>query len=386
MSSALEDPTKGRQHQPITEEAVEELRRRIGEKISPQPDPWNYEATWDTIRHFAHGAGDDNPLFCDPEYAKTTQYGDIIAPPSFLFSCSRVVSGWLGGLPGVHAMYGGTEFEFHRTVRRGDSIHTEAWLDDVSEKNTKFAGRSIIQTYRVEFFNQQDQLVAQGKSWFFRTDRDSTRRRNEKYQDIEKMRQHVYSDEELAPVYRLYDEERIRGAAPRFWEDVKVGESLPRMAKGPMTVSGFIAFTQGWGGIYVRSNKIAYNMMKHHPALGIKNRFGIPDNPERVHWETDFALEVGAPGAFDYGPERGSWFMHQITNWMGDDGFLVFHTYKIRRHNPEGDLLLIDAKVTRKFEEAGRKLVEIEQIAHNQNDELSALATGRVVLPTRGSL
>ncbi|GMV56290.1 MAG: acyl dehydratase [Betaproteobacteria bacterium] len=383
MTLSNNNPIADRNHQPITDEAVEILRRRIGQKISPQPDPWNYEATLDTIRHFSHGAGDDNPLFCDPEYAKSSKYGDVIAPPSFLFSCSRVLSGWIGGLPGVHGMYGGTEFEFFRTVCRGDSIRTEAWLDDVGEKITKFAGRSITQTYRVDFFNQHGHLVAKGKSWFFRTDRESTRRRNEKYQNIERMRQHVYSDDELARVYRLYDEERIRGAEPRWWETVEVGESLPTMAKGPMTVSGFIAFTQGWGGIYVSSNKIAYKMMRRHPALGIKNRYGIPDCPERVHWETDLALEVGAPGAFDYGPERGSWFMHQITNWMGDDGVLAFHTYKIRRHNPEGDLLFIDANVKRKYEESGRKMVEIEQVARNQNNELSAIATGRVVLPSK---
>ncbi|MHA1113699.1 MAG: FAS1-like dehydratase domain-containing protein [Alphaproteobacteria bacterium] len=379
-----QDPTKNRSHQAITEEAIDELRQRIGEKISPQPDPWNYEATRDTIRHFAHGAGDDNPLWCDPDYAKGTRHGDLIAPPSFLFSCSRVVSGWLGGLPGVHAMYGGTEFIFHKTVRRGDVIDTEGWLSDVDERDTKFAGRSIIQTYSVNFTNQDGDRVAEGKSWFFRTDRDAARRRNEKYGDIEKMRQRVYTDEELSKVYKLYDAEEIRGAEPLYWEDVSEGDKLPRMAKGPMTVSGFIAFTQGWGGIYVRANKVAYKMMRKHPALGIKNRFGIPDNPERVHWETDLALEVGAPGAFDYGPERGAWFMHQLTNWMGDDATLAFHTYRIRRHNPEGDLLFIDAEVTRKYEENGRKMVEIEQVARNQDDELSAYATGRVELPARG--
>ena len=57
---------------------------------------------------------------------------------------------------------------------------------------------------------------------------------------------------------------------------------------------------------------------------------------------------------------------------------------KIRRHNPVGDVLYINGKVTRKFVEDGRALVEIEQEARNQDDELSVLGGGVVELPRRG--
>lgn len=75
---------------------------------------------------------------------------------------------------------------------------------------------------------------------------------------------------------------------------------------------------------------------------------------------------------------------HHLTNWMGDDGFLRRASCKIRRHNPAGDLLFIDGKVTGKFVEAGRHLVEIEQEARNQDGELSILGSGVVELPSRG--
>jgi hypothetical protein len=68
---------------------------------------------------------------------------------------------------------------------------------------------------------------------------------------------------------------------------------------------------------------------------------------------------------------------------MGDDGFLRRATCKIRRHNPEGDLLFIDGTVVRRFQEDGRHLVEIEQAAHNQDGELSVLGSGIVELPSR---
>ena len=116
---------------------------------------------------------------------------------------------------------------------------------------------------------------------------------------------------------------------------------------------------------------------------GIKNRFNIPDCPERVHWDDDFAREVGTPGAYDYGPERTSWLTHHITNWIGDDGFLAKHKSQIRRHNPDGDVIFIDGAVIRKWQEDGKNLVEISQRAETHRGELSATGAAIVELPSR---
>ena len=359
------------------------MRKRIGVTIGVTAEPWCYEATRDNIRHYAHGIGDDNPLWCDPDYAAKTIYGGIIALPSFLFSTSRIVSGYVGGLPGVHAMWSGADWTWHKAVRRNDVISTEAKLKDLVEHQTRFAGRAIQQTYHVDFFNQQGDLVAEADSWCFRTERDHAREQGTKYNDVKARAPRRYSEQELADAYKHYADERIQGSRPRYWQDVTEGEALPVMLKGPMTVTGFIAYAQGWGGLYIRANKLAWKQIDAHRGLGIPNRFGIPDCPERVHWEEEFALEVGAPGAYDYGPERCSWLTHHLTNWMGDAGFLRRATCKIRRHNPEGDILFIKGKVKRKFVEGGRHLVEIEQEAHNQDNEVSILGTGIVELPSR---
>lgn len=368
----------------ITDEGLEDLRKRIGLKIGATAEPWCYEATRDNIRHYAHGIGDDNPLWCDPDYAAKTRYGGIIALPSFLFSTSRIVSGYVGGLPGVHAMWSGADWQWHKPVKRNDTISTEAYLKDLVEHQTRFAGRAVQQIYHVDFFNQDGDKVAEADSWCFRTERDHAREQGSKYKEVRAREPRRYSPEEIQEAYKLYAQEEVRGSTPRYWEDVKEGEALPVMFKGPMTVTGFIAYAQGWGGLYIRANKLAWRLIDAHPGVGITNRFGIPDVPERVHWEEDFALEVGAPGAYDYGPERTSWMTHHLTNWAGDAGFLRRSHCKIRRHNPEGDMLFIKGMVKRKFVEDGRHLVEISQEAHNQDDELSVLASGVVELPSRG--
>ena len=104
-----------------------------------------------------------------------------------------------------------------------------------------------------------------------------------------------------------------------------------------------------------------------------------------AHLESDvMAVEVGTPGAYDYGPERCSWLTHHMTNWIGDDGFLTRHKCQIRRHNPDGDVIFIDGEIVRKFEEDGRKFVEVQQRAETHRGELSAIGTAVAELPGRG--
>jgi hypothetical protein len=77
-----DDPT--RLFPKITDEALDALRRRVDVRIETTLEPWCHEATRDAIRHYAHGIGDDNPLWCDPDYAANTRWGGIVALPSFV--------------------------------------------------------------------------------------------------------------------------------------------------------------------------------------------------------------------------------------------------------------------------------------------------------------
>ncbi len=372
-----------RQFTGITERGLEDLRSRIGIRIEDTLEPWCHEATRDNIRHYAHGIGDDNPLWCDPAYAAGTAHKGIIAPPSFLFACDRIISGYVGGLPGVHAMWAGADFNWHKNIRRNDELRTESWLKELIPHETRFSGMAIQQIYHVNFYNQDGDLLCEADSWCFRTDRDIARERGTKYDAVKAAAPKIYSDAELVEIYRHYAQEEVRGKTPRYFEDVKVGDKLPTMVKGPMTVTGFIAYAQGWGGLYIRANKLNWQQIHKHPGLGIKNRFGIPDCPERVHWESEFAATVGAPEAYDYGPERFSWLTHHLTNWMGDDGFLRQTKAQIRRHNPVGDVLYINGSVTGKRQVGNENIIDIEQRAENQDGELSIFGTAQVRLPDK---
>jgi acyl dehydratase len=369
----MQEP-QAREFASIDDQQVEQLRSMIGKPIRSDR-PYIVELTPDAIRHYAHGIGDRNPLWTDPEYAPT-RGGTQGAPPSMLLAMDKVFSGYVTGLPGIHAMYAGATFNFERPLQVGDRLTGAATLSELIERPSKFAGRSFQQVYEVPFHDQEGTLVCTGHSYCFRTERDSARQIN-KYEDIRV----EWNEEQIAEIAQRYrdEEDRRRGALTRYVEDVQVGDRLPRITKGPYTATTAIAYLLGWGGLYVRAHADAFDLFSRHPALAIPNEWGVPEPPERVHWDPDLARRVGVPGAYDYGPERVSWMSHVVTDWMGDDGFLRYLNVEVRRHNVLGELVTAEGHVTAVDTNTGK--VEIRLEATNQDGQESARGTAEVVLP-----
>jgi acyl dehydratase len=355
---------------------VDELRAMIGKPIRSDR-PHVTELTPDAIRHYALGIGDRNPLWTDPDYAAARGRPQL-APPSALLAMDKVFSGYVTGLPGIHAMYAGASFDFTRRPQAGDRLTAAATLSGLIERPSRFAGRSWQQVYQVLFTDQHDQLVCTGHSYCFRIERDSAREAR-KYQP-----QHItWTPAQIADIAARYrdEEARRRGDQPRYAQDVTVGEQLPPITKGPYTATTAIAYLLGWGGLYVRAHGDAFDLFNRHPALGIPNEWGVPEPPERVHWDPDLATRVGVPGAYDYGPERVSWLSHIITDWMGDDGFLQHLDVQVRRHNLIGELITITAHVTSVDTATGH--IDIQINAANQDGHESARGTATIQLPTK---
>jgi acyl dehydratase len=352
----------------ITDDALAVLRARIGQPVR-RPEPYIETATRDAIRHWAHGIGDRNPLWG----------AGRLAPPTILFAMDRIVSGYVGGLPGIHAMYGGTDFRWRRPLREGDHLVGESVLLDLEEKTSAFARRAIKQTYRTTFVDPGGEVACEADSWCFRTERDTARERA-KYAPVEPYR---YTAAELERIRRGYRDEAVRGATPRWWDDVQVGEALPEVVKGPLTVTSVVAFVQGWGSLYVRAHGLAFDLFERHPALAIPNAFGVPEPPERVHWDDALARAVGVPAAYDYGPERVAWLGHLVTNWMGDAGVLRRLTVQVRRHNLIGDTTWCRGSVTACSRAGDEGEVALALEAINQRGETIAAGQAVVVLPRR---
>lgn len=361
----------------VTDEQLDQLRSMIGTPIRSDR-PHITELTADAARHYAYGIGDRNPLWTDPDYA-AEQGRAQGAPPTALLAMDKVFSGYVTGLPGIHAMYAGATFDFERPLTVGDKLTGSARLSELVERPSRFAGRSWQQVYEVPFHDENDELVCTGSSYCFRIERDSAREKG-KYEEIRV----EWTPDQIAEIAQRYrdEENRRRGAEPRFIESVKVGDELPAVTKGPYTATTAIAYLLGWGGLYVRAHGDAFDLFDRHPALGIPNEWGVPEPPERVHWDPDLARRVGVPGAYDYGPERVSWMGHVVTDWMGDDGFLQYLDVQVRRHNVIGELVTCRGEVT--GVDLGTRTVTASLEATNQDGHESARGTARIVLPSSG--
>jgi acyl dehydratase len=64
------------------EEIFAEARKTIGKETATVKG--RYPVEYDPIRRTCHMVDDTNPLFLDPEYAKTTKYGAVICPPAMV--------------------------------------------------------------------------------------------------------------------------------------------------------------------------------------------------------------------------------------------------------------------------------------------------------------
>ena len=61
------------------EQILEQARQLIG--VETEPIEALYPIEYEPIRRYCHAAGDSNPLFLDPEYARATAYGAVLCPP-----------------------------------------------------------------------------------------------------------------------------------------------------------------------------------------------------------------------------------------------------------------------------------------------------------------
>jgi len=362
----------------ITDEMIEELRKRIGVVWKPRRPYFNTVATVDAIRHFCDGIGDTNPLFTDPEYAKKSKYGRLVAPPSFLYSVYWAAQG--RGMPGVHAWHSGDDWEFYHPIIENDSFTYTNELVDVQEKESKMAGKTLIQYHDIRYYNQRGELVAKALDWCVRAARKASAEKG-KYSDIEPA---TYKPEELQKIYAAYDAEEIRGAKPRYWEDVNVGDELTPLVKGPLSRRDIYAWLIGAGSPFMKAHGLVLSFLRRHQGTEMVDaKTGIPDVPELVHMEDTRAQTIGLPSAYDYGCQRISWLCNLLTNWMGDDGFLKRVRAELRRFNVIGDTTWLKGKVTQKSVKDGEHLVDVECWAENQRGEITMPGFAIVRLPSR---
>ena len=358
--------------------ALEEARSLLGVPLRRHDHIWNTAATQDAVRQFAWGIGDDNPLYCDRGYeaGPTAAAGQV--PGCFLYTVDSTIVA--PKLRGIQWLYGGTAWEWYRPIYHAEEFDVESKLIDAEEKRGSHAKAFIVQTGQTSYFAKDGTLVARAYGRTARTPR-SDAKGGLQYKQRETQQ---YSEAELTAILDDIFAEEIRGAEPRYWEDVSVGDSLQPVVKGPLTITDMICWYSGAGHTY-KAHARAERHRKRHPADAFRDsKTGAQDSAARGHAETAMARKVGMPGGYDVGPQRISWTGQLVTNWMGNDGFMRALDVRISRPNIFGDVSWVRGDVTGKRESEGAHLVDIAIRVENQLGEVTASGTAVVALPVRG--
>ena len=354
----------------ITDEGIAQLKTRIGSYFKGEY-VWtpNYVMTKQAIAHWCDGIGDyNNKLYRDQEYAQKTRYGSIIAPPISLNSIFSVTGMRVGGLPGVHSFHSGWDWLWFKPVKVNETITWTYRPVDIVEKKSEFALRTVIIYAEGIYRNQRDEIVAKCIGWSIRAERGTARDQG-KYKELQVYR---ITPEMQQYVEDCLDKEEVRGATPRYWEDINVGDELPQLFKGPLSIGDMWAWGQGLGG-GGEAHAFKVRSLRKHPAWGWRNpETGARETINQVHGQDDAARGIAIPVAYDLGGQRNAWIGQIITNWMGDDGFLKSLYCEYRRFNVFGDIQFIKGKVTKKYELNGEHLVDLDAWAENQRGEVTA--------------
>jgi hypothetical protein len=149
------------------------------------------------VMMFARSIGDDNEIYYDEDYAKSTDQGAIIAPPTFVQSSAqfdpdyflrpKVGEEWFGSAKGATGLTkkrekggggGGLHAEqhyvYHRQLKVGDVLTAENKPGKSWEKEGRRGGKLMFNETITEYRDQNDELVITATGVGVRTERPAT--------------------------------------------------------------------------------------------------------------------------------------------------------------------------------------------------------------------
>lgn len=374
----------------VTSEAVAAMKARVGmASVYSEPRETTTEAHIDTMRRYALGIGDDNPLWGDPQYGFSTRWRSPIAFPTYAVGgleervgehVQMVPKG--DPLRGLHSFVVGFETTYYRQIYPGDRTSSLTIIEAVEEKPSRFAGVSVRVVRLTRVKNQRGEVVRTVRVPIVHVAR--TPRDKPKQHDYEAP---FYTPEDLAKIDAAYKAEQRRGSEPRFFEDVQVGDIIDPIVKGPYSLKEWIAYCVGTGTFGVFGGgawRIDYLNRKRMPKFYTPAAStGIPLSAFACHFDQEVAQTAGVPQCYDVGAMRQAFLTQMLTNWMGDDGFLYITNMEFRQFNYLGDVQWCEGRVTGKRQEGDLNIVNIEMSCTNQRGAVTTLGTAAVLLPSR---
>jgi acyl dehydratase len=250
--------------------------------------------------------------------------------------------------------------------------------------------------------NQHGALVARERSTAIRYLADEARKRGMYENQLGEVKR--WTSEELAEVEALRRSWLLSnrdGVSPHF-DEVKVGDTLPRRVIGPHSIAGFTteyrAFVFNiWGTFgWVAPEGVDDPWVYQDPGwtegfafdeegarIDPRLRDGLYVGPSRGHIDAERAGEVGMARAYGYGATMGAWCTDYLAYWAGHDGMVRHSKADFRGPAFEGDVTYFDAEVVDRDPHSawGVPLVQVKLRLTNQDGATLVTCTAEVELP-----
>jgi len=349
-------------------------------------------ATRELISIHTRAMDDPNPLFLDEEYAKKTKWGTIIAPPFFAFAISQGGSGVFEIMKACPPSLGtptannaGSSWDFYYPIRMNDTFRLRETPEQTITDITREDGtgpRQFLWSRDKLFINQRDEVAAvchRRIYWFIVPPGEDQRPTISTHPPLT---EYIYTKEELDAGDRTWEEEEVRGATPRYWEDVKIGDELKPIVNGPITL--YSQVLQFAGELVLAPDrwyrKVAPEMYLEDPLTHLPH--GLGD----YHLDDRIAQQIGVSTAFTEGTRADFYTGKLLSHWYGNDGFLRRYDSQHRNFCPLGDTVWHWGKVVRKYVEEGQPMVDVACYAESIRGWINTQATAGIILPSRGAL
>ena len=250
------------------------------------------------------------PFIAMREYARGTRWGGLIAAPAFSYTMGEDDVAPLSGgneaqdegrsaWPGSASTRPRCSFEWWQPLREGDRCYLRKAQVGTRLTEGRTGGKSIHEVRGIFQLNQHGDPGCHAARNLLRDRARSRTAASAAAQTEPAPAPEPYSQAEIDAIDACYDAEADsrRGAEPRYWEDVVVGETLGPMVKGPLKLTDLILWHMGWGmhmsppGAF----RMTRDVRKKVPGMFPKDPMGIPDTVQRCHWQADWAQRLGFP-------------------------------------------------------------------------------------------
>jgi acyl dehydratase len=138
-----------------------------------------------------------------------------------------------------------------------------------------------------------------------------------------------------------------------YFEDVQEGDEIPSLKKNCSTQQ-LVLWAAGSGDFY------------------------------QIHYDKDFAQRTGLPGIIVHGALKHAFLGQLLHDWIAPAGQIRKFGCSYRGMDYPNQDILCRGVVKKKYEDGGRKLVELEVWTENPDGKKTSPGSATVALPSRG--